>query len=126
LVENSRMRSWKGGKQHEITKRGSKVLVFDRDGTVETNRGPIPIQLIEKLKSRYPVYAYGNIALCSEAGIPYAEGESKQDRLRWVKRKHPEADEYIVVDNDPISVEGWRHYYPQDFLKISHRLLGDC
>jgi len=53
------MRSRKGGKQHEITKRGLKVLVFDRDDTVETNRGPIPIQLIEKLKSRYPVYAYG-------------------------------------------------------------------
>ncbi len=104
------------------------VIALDRDGTVETGvpRGVIPLSLIFELKKRddVVVYAYGNIALSGEAGIPYAEGSTKEERLRWLMEKYPEAQEYIVIDDQEIHVEGWRYYTPQAGLEKIRELLG--
>jgi len=62
------------------------VFAFDRDGTVSTGGGPIPIDVVKRLKERHVVFAVGNALLCREAGIPYAQGATKRERLRWLKR----------------------------------------
>jgi len=89
---------------------------FDRDGTVETSNGVVPLSLIERLKGEgHYVYAYGNVKLSSEAGIPYAEGDTKEERLRNLRLK-VKADKYIVVDDMHIKVEGWQYLRPEEFL----------
>lgn len=102
----------------------SVVIVFDRDGTVTTGGGVIPVELIKELVRRgFIVYAYGNPTLSSEANIPYARGGDKVSRLRWVKTKHPYAKAYYVIDDIPINVEGWKYLSPKGGLELIKKLL---
>ena len=99
------------------------MLAFDRDGTVSTSNGPIPIEVVKKLKEKHVVYAIGNPELCREANIPYAQGATKNERLRWLKNLLPDADEYIVVDDIRIEEDGWTYYLPSEFVKVMNRYL---
>ncbi len=94
------------------------VFAFDRDLTVSTGFGPIPLEIVVELSKKYIVYAYGNPILSVEAGIPYAEGLTKKDKLRWLMKQFPDADEYIVVDDQYIDVEGWKYYKSETFMNI--------
>jgi len=90
---------------------------FDRDGTVETSGGCVPLSLIRRLSEEgHLVFAYGNPKLCEEVGIPYAQGRTKEERLRLLREKI-KADKYIVVDDVHISVEGWEYLTPHEFVK---------
>ncbi len=97
-----------------------KVYAFDRDDTVSTSKGPIPLEKVKELDKNHPVYATGNQKLCFEAniiGIGVEEG-TKPERLKKVKSLHPDRDEYIVVDDEDLSgVDGWKHYFPEEFVK---------
>jgi len=101
------------------------VFTFDRDGTVDTSNGPVPLEVVVKLKKKYIVYAYGNRLLKDEAKISYAEGATKRDRLEWLREKYHDASEYIVVDDVPIDVEGWKYYKPDEFMKVVDRYLEE-
>ena len=97
---------------------GKKLYAFDRDQTVETSEGPIPLDLIRRLvKEGAIVYAIGNVLLCDEISIPYAEGETKVERVRNLRKKYPNLDEYILIDDGEIEVQGFKHYTPDEFLK---------
>jgi len=99
------------------------VFAFDRDGTVDTSSGPISLEIVIELAKKYIVYAYGNQLLSREANIPYAEGVTKRDRLIWLMNQYPDAEEYIVVDDVPIDVEGWKYYKPEEFMKVVDKYL---
>lgn len=104
------------------------VFCFDRDGTVATSRGPVPIGVIQELAKEHPVYAIGNQRLTGEAGIPgvgwreasdHVRGGIRAGRLRVVEAKHPDADQYVHVDDVDVgagSWERWVYYRPQAFL----------
>jgi len=92
-------------------------FAIDRDGTVETSNGPVPLSLIKQLKEEgHFVFCHGNRKLCEEAQIPYAEGGTKEERLRLLREK-VRADKYIVVDDVRIDVEGWEYLTPEEFVK---------
>jgi len=99
------------------------VFAFDRDGTVSTSGGPVPLDVVIELSRKYVVYAVGNPLLSREANIPYANGVTKMERLRWIIQMHPDADEYIVVDDIPLLVEGWTYYSPQEFVCVMNKYL---
>jgi len=107
------------------------VFIFDRDMTVDTSFGPVPLEVIMKLKERYPVYAYGNPLLSAEAGIPYAQGITKEMRVVWVAKKHPYEQEIIVVDDVPLNINvipqeiRYKITYmkPSDFVRVMDRFL---
>ena len=101
----------------------TKVFAFDRDLTVSTSFGPVPLEVVVKLSRKYIVYSYGNPVLAVEAGIPYAEGLTKRRRLEWLMKQFPDADEYIVVDDEYINVLGWKYYDPKSFMNIVGRYL---
>jgi hypothetical protein len=116
------------------------VFCFDRDRTVNTSfNGPVPIQWVRKLahKTIHPVYAIGNQILKQEANIPGVEemrkrlGRSsssgqtrrhvrmpaRRERVRLAEELHPDAQEFIVVDDVDLSdMNGWNHYFPDDFV----------
>lgn len=95
-----------------------KLYAFDRDQTVETSEGPIPLSVIRKLVEEGAiVYAIGNVLLCNEINIPYAEGETKVERVENLRKKYPNLDEYILIDDGEIEVRGFKHYTPDEFLK---------
>ncbi len=97
-----------------------KVYAFDRDDTISTSDGPIPLEVVKELDEKYLVYATGNQKLCFEAdiiGIGVEEG-TKPERLEKVKSLHPDGDNYIVVDDEDLSdVDGWNYYTPEEFVK---------
>lgn len=96
-----------------------KVFAFDRDRTVETSQGLVPLSLIKKLKEKHIVYAIGNQALVREAGIlPRPSGGDKVANLKMIREKHPSAEEYIVVDDAELCVDGWTYLSPHAFLKL--------
>ena len=99
------------------------VFAFDRDGTVSTGGGPVPIDVVRRLKEKHVVYAIGNAILCKEAGIPYAEGWTKAERLRWLRERFPDAKAYIVVDDVPITEAGWAYIPPARFVKVMNQYL---
>lgn len=112
LIENSIM---------EVHKEGTMVIALDRDGTVETGEppGPISREHIYKLIERgHIVYAYGNSKLVYDFSLPYARGETKAQRLNWLRERYPYADRYIVVDNEEVMVNGWEWFSPDRFLEF--------
>lgn len=98
-----------------------KVYAFDRDDTVSTSKGPVPLEVVKKLAEDHIVYATGNQKLREEANIPGVGVEDegpKPNRLRKVKELHPGEDEYIVIDDEDLSgVDGWDYYTPGEFVE---------
>ncbi len=109
-----------------------KAFAFDRDDTVSTSRGPVPIDLVRELSRKHVVYAIGNQKLREEADIPGDEDlsgsfpiknifqrltMSKPEKLERIKEKHPGCEKYIVVDDvDLRTPEGWNYFSPQEFV----------
>lgn len=103
------------------------VICFDRDLTIDTSDGPVPLPWTQRLKVWHYLYATGNQRLREEANIPgmpevmgIEEGAShvghmeRHERLQAVRDRHPDM-RMIVVDDD--EVEGdWESYLPQDFV----------
>jgi len=128
------------------------VILLDRDGTVETSGGIIPLAAIRKLKNHpdVKVYAYGNPKLVEEADIPYAKrddglpgrigpqpafktfqeleqwiAEDKKQRCLWAMRMHPNANMYIAVDDLNIPLpNGWKLVKPEEFATMLTKLLN--
>ena len=114
-------------RQRIIAKR--TIIAFDRDDTVSTGKGPVPIQLIRKMKQRgYKIFAIGNQRLVEEAGIlSGAKGklkeyiparERKRRLLLRLKKSFPMHARFIVVDNLKIEAEGWHYMSPEEFLEL--------
>lgn len=125
---------------NDETDKNQLVFCFDRDRTVDTSfGGPVPLQWVEKLahETRHPVYAIGNQTLKREANIPGVQEmrsklnldpssssdrrhvfmPARRERVRLAERLHPDATEYIVVDDVDLSdMDGWTHYFPDDFV----------
>ena len=110
-----------------------KIFAFDRDKTVTTNKGPVPIEWVEQLAQCHEVWAIGNQMIKKEVDIPgFAEIRAHFDgtptlyprprRLELLQQIVPDATEYLVVDDEDLSmVEGWLHYFPQEFVDNAHR-----
>lgn len=116
------------------------IFAFDRDGTVETSNGPIPISTVRTLDAQgHDVWAIGNQLLREEAGIRgviellgkigihesnlrqdifYSGAVEKRGRLYLLRRLYPHRIGIVVDDSDlsDMCVNGWIHFYPQDFL----------
>lgn len=58
------------------------VFAFDRDGTVDTSGGPIPLALVQELAQHARVWAVGNQALKQEACVPGLD-EMRAALPRW-------------------------------------------
>lgn len=112
------------------------VYAFDRDHTISVNKGPVPIEVVVKLRELgNSVWAIGNSRLVEEAGINFASRDKKRvvhpnerdrrNRLRYVKEQVPDAEAYIVVDDEDLSdmsSEGWFYFKPETFAKIVYDL----
>lgn len=115
------------------------VVAMDRDQTVETNAGPVPIEWIRKLDERdeVEIFAVGNQALVEEADIKGRETlydmtdkldeitlgarESKTEAYSTLVELFPDAEQYIAVDDADAEREiaeeaGFVHYYPEEFV----------
>lgn len=116
------------------------MFCFDRDRTVDTSfRGPVPLRWVRQLahETIHPVYAIGNQILKQEASIPgvddmreklgrstasepkrrHVRMPARRERVRLAEELHPDAREYIVVDDVDLSdMQGWTHYFPDDFV----------
>jgi hypothetical protein len=97
--------------------------------------------------TEHAVYAHGHQALTLEAEVPglrrakerandieadshwsevlgvdiesrsYAEGLTRRERVRLVECVHPDAEEYVVVDDVDLSdLDGWQHYHSWEFV----------
>ena len=114
-----------------------KVYAFDRDSTIDVNKGPVPLEWVQKLtQTEHEVWAIGNQRLKEEANIPgIAEilarlgierntTPPRRERVDMLREVFPEAEEYIVVDDVDLSdMEGWTYYTPEDFVdKFRDRL----
>lgn len=99
-------------------------IALDRDGTVSSGNppGPIPLELVRQIMNRrhdVVFIAYGNYALTPELGIPYAMGNTKRDRLTWIRANYS-CEQYINIDDEMIVVEGWLYMNPlrgHEFLR---------
>ena len=119
------------------------LFAFDRDDTVDTGGGPIPLWLVRFLEKHtsHEVWAIGNQLLAQEANIagvkeileltfvtphwekvicsndPTIALETKTTRLNAIRKMVNYAERYIVTDNIDLSqAPGWEHYYPDDFM----------
>lgn len=110
-----------------------KVFAFDRDDTLTTNAGPVPVAWVAELAERHEVWAIGNQMLKDEVDVPgFAELREHFDgtptlyprarRLELLDEVYPDADEYVVVDDADLSdVDGWCHYFPAEFVEAADR-----
>lgn len=119
------------------------LLAFDRDLTVDTSGGAVPLALVRALAKRYPCWALGNQLLTDEAGIPgidelaartgygdldalwgraqpHSVLSSKQRnvaakivRLGLLDRVYPAAVRKIVVDDFEVIMTGWTYLTPE-------------
>lgn len=123
------------------------VFAVDRDATVSTSAGPVPIEWIRRLREtdEVVVRAIGNQRLCEEAGIEGIDGleatthaapSIRAERLRQVEATYPDADAYIHVDDVDVGADEWpqwTHYSPDAFVRAvrngevpgADRLTGD-
>ncbi|MDS0258704.1 HEAT repeat domain-containing protein [Haloarcula sp. S1CR25-12] len=104
----------------------------------------VPIEWVRHLahETDHAVYAIGNQDLAEEAAIPgvvdivgrhddpwdewlgtkqpdgyYEQFPLRRERLALISDLHPNADDYIVVDDLDLSdVDGWEHYHAWDFV----------
>lgn len=104
------------------------VYCFDRDGTVDSSMGPVPLEWVRELAREQDVYAIGNQQLCQECEIPGVPhhpdtpdhvGESARvARLRYVQSEHPD-ETYVHIDDIDVGAgewDGWTYYSPQGFV----------
>jgi len=113
------------------------VYCFDRDRTVDTSNGPVPVAHISELAEEHPVWAIGNQRLKEEADIPglreararqaKSEGETadhaghhdRKDRLLLIESMFPDAGRYIHVDDTDVGIderERWTYYTPGGYI----------
>lgn len=113
------------------------------------NRDAVPLEWVRHLahETEHAVYAIGNQLLADEAAIPgvvdivgrhpdewdgwlggkqpngyYERFPTRRERLALIADLHPEADEYIVVDDIDLSdVDGWDHYHAWEFIPAVER-----
>jgi HEAT repeat protein len=104
----------------------------------------VPLDWVRHLahETDHPVYAIGNQALADEAAIPgvvdivgrhpddwsdwlgdkrpngyYEQFPQRRQRLALIEDLHPNAEDYIVVDDLDLSdVTGWQHYHAWEFV----------
>jgi hypothetical protein len=97
-------------------------LAVDRDGTVDTGGGPVPLFLLRRLMAQgHMLYIVGNPLLQRELGVPGHQGpEPFSETLKLLKAKYTGFDEYVVVDNEPqrylTGWEGWTFLSPHQFV----------
>lgn len=109
------------------------VAAFDTDATLAYAGGPVPLDHLIDLREdpSVAVYATGhNQSLRGQAEIPgtYEINDAlgrtpdqwvdRADRMRLLKRLHPDADQYVVVDDADLrelEAEGWRYYQPAEY-----------
>jgi hypothetical protein len=77
------------------------LFAFDRDNTVDTGNGPVPLALVKQLASRSEVWAIGNQALKDEAGIPGLD-EIKARADRWNDYADPTGWTPEEIASDPV------------------------
>ncbi|QLD84523.1 HEAT repeat domain-containing protein [Natronomonas halophila] len=113
------------------------------------NKAAVPLGWVRELahETEHAVYAIGNQDLASEAAIPgvvdivgmhpddwdrwlgdkqadgyYERFPDRRERLELIADLHPEADDYVVVDDLDLSdVDGWDHYHAWDFVPAIER-----
>ena len=104
----------------------------------------VPLQWVRHLahETSHAVYAIGNQDLAKEAAIPgvvdivgrheddweqwlggklpsgrYEQFPKRRERLSLIADLHPEADEFVVIDDLDLSdVDGWEHYHAWEFV----------
>lgn len=107
------------------------IVAMDRDNTVSTSDGPVPLEWVQELAHQrgLEVWAFGNQRLRLEADIP-GETEmcrripgrtriAKPDRLEILRTElFPNESEYVVVDDGDYSyIDGWVYYTPTRFVE---------
>jgi HEAT repeat protein len=113
------------------------------------NREAVPLSWVRELahETGHAVYAIGNQDLAAEAAIPgvvdivgmhpddwdrwlggkqpdgyYERFPDRRERLDLIADLHPEADDYVVVDDLDLSdVDGWDHYHAWEFVPAVER-----
>ncbi len=113
------------------------------------NRQAVPLDWVRTLahETAHPVYAIGNQDLADEAAIPgvvdivgkhpddwgawlgdkrpdgrYEQFPQRRERLALIAELHPEASDYVVVDDLDLSdVDGWDHYHAWEFVPAVKR-----
>jgi hypothetical protein len=104
----------------------------------------VPLEWVRHLahETEHAVYAIGNQDLADEAAIPgvvdivgqhpdpwtdwlgskqpdgrYEHFPTRRERLSLIADLHPNADQYVVIDDLDLSdVDGWTHYHAWDFV----------
>lgn len=112
-------------------------------------REAVPLEWVQYLahETGHHVYAIGNQTLAEEAAIPgvvdivgqhpdewsdwlgekepdgyYEDFPTRRERLSLIADLHPDADEYIVVDDIDLSdVDDWSHYHAWEFVPAIER-----
>jgi hypothetical protein len=113
------------------------------------NRAAVPLGWVRELahETEHAVYAIGNQELAAEAAIPgvvdivgmhpddweqwlggkqpdghYERFPDRRERLELIADLHPEADDYVVIDDLDLSdVDGWDHYHAWEFVPAVER-----
>jgi hypothetical protein len=109
----------------------------------------VPLSWVRHLahETDHAVYAIGNQDLADEAAIPgvvdivgrhaddwdewlggkqldgyYERFPTRRERLALITDLHPDAEEYVVVDDIDLSdVDGWTHYHAWEFVPAIER-----
>ncbi|MFC7043798.1 hypothetical protein [Halonotius sp. GCM10025705] len=113
----------------------------------------VPLEWVRYLahETSHAVYAIGNQDLAEEAAIPgvvdivgrheddweqwlgaklpsgrYEQFPKRRERLSLIADLHPEADEFVVIDDLDLSdVSGWEHYHAWEFVPAVKQGLID-
>ncbi|MCI4317034.1 MAG: hypothetical protein L3J96_00715 [Thermoplasmata archaeon] len=111
-----------------------KVFAIDCDATCEGFGGPVPINALLRLAVLYEVWVIGNRQLSIETGLPHVgilasvtilggreyPGGGKVAALLALRRRYPQADQHLNVDDDPgdyeIASPGWDRVSPARFV----------
>lgn len=84
-----------------------------------TNEGDIPgnRKAKERVNSAYDASWHETLGV-DVTERSYDEGLRRRERVRLLEYIHPDAEEYIVVDDVDLSdIEGWRHYHSWEFVR---------
>ena len=102
------------------------VIAMDRDGTLETGHGPVPLLLVKELMKVHTVRAVGNPLMLAE--IPGIEGKTEHGvevkviyLRRWARAFRGDASRFVVVDDQPEQYVGgiptpWEWMSPETFM----------